>query len=294
MELISQWLSNLLSITKTFEFKDLIDIIAISFVVYNILKIVQETRASQLIRGLLLLLVAYFFSSLFELSMLTYLLKTFFEFSVILLVIIFQPELRKALERIGTSKVSNKSIMMLFSQNKNNNTLEAQKKAISDVSDVAIMFSHSKTGALIVFERNVKLSDIASTGTILDCLTSVSIFGNIFFNKAPLHDGACIIRDGLIHSAGCILPLTNSKNVDSNLGTRHRASLGMSEYSDAIVLVVSEETGTISIANSGVLEQGFDRNSLHKRLTDLVIGENEEKDLLSLFSKMKRSGKDND
>lgn len=292
MEFITEWFNNFVSIAKTFQFKDLIDIIAISFIIYNIFKLVHETRAEQLLKGLVLMFAVYIVSSAFGLTMMTYLLKMLFEFAVILLVVIFQPELRKALERIGRSKVSNKPFKFITQAGKTNEWLDAEKKAISDVANVAALFSRSKTGALIVFERQTKLSDIASTGTILDCRTSVSILGNIFFNKAPLHDGACIIRDGLIHSAGCILPLTANKNIDVNLGTRHRASLGMSEESDAVVLVVSEETGSISLAINGVLTRDFDRNSLYDKLTELIIGQADEKsDFLSLFSKKRKGGK---
>ncbi len=292
MEFISEWLNNIVSIVKTFGFRDLVDIIAISFIIYNILKLIHETRAEQLLKGLIILLAVYMFSSVFGLTMLTYLLRMLFEFAVILLVVIFQPELRKALEWIGSSKVSNKPFKFITQSGKTSEVADAEKKTISDVVDTAVLFSRSKTGALIVFERQTKLSDIASTGTVLDCRTSVAILGNVFFNKAPLHDGAVIIRDGLIHSAGCILPLTKNQNIDPNLGTRHRAALGMSEESDAVVLVVSEETGAISLALNGRLLRDFDRNMLLQKLTELIIGQTEEKsEFLSWFSKKKRGNK---
>ena len=149
-------------------------------------------------------------------------------------------------------------------------------KSIIDAADTSVIFSRSRTGALLVFERETMLSDIASTGTIVDAETSVALFGNIFFNKAPLHDGASIIRDGKLFAAGCILPLTANKNVDINLGTRHRAALGISEQSDAVGLVVSEETGVISLAVEGELTREFTRDQLIQKLNELLLGETEE------------------
>ena len=153
---------------------------------------------------------------------------------------------------------------------------KAVRKSIVDAADTSILFSRSRTGALLVFEREIMLSDIASTGTVVDAETSVALFGNIFFNKAPLHDGASIIRDGKLFAAGCILPLTSDKSVDINLGTRHRAALGISEQSDAVVLVVSEETGVISLAVGGELMRDFTRDTLIKKLNELLLDEVEE------------------
>ena len=152
------------------------------------------------------------------------------------------------------------------------------RKSIEDVADTSVLFSRSKTGALLVFERETMLSDIAATGTIINAETSVALFGNIFFNKAPLHDGASIIRDGKLYAAGCILPLTDNKNVDMNLGTRHRAALGISEQSDCVVLVVSEETGVISIACNGVLTRDYTRETLVRKLSELLLDDESEEE----------------
>lgn len=291
MEFLQEWFSNFFSISRTFEFKDFLDIAVIAFIIYSMFKLVRETRAEQLLKGIIVLLVVYFLSAVFSLNMLNMLLKMFFEFAVILIAIIFQPEIRKALEQIGRSKISRKSLKFIQPA-KGDEWRERVKKAIVDVADTSAIFSRTKTGALIVFERETMLSDIAATGTILDASISVALFGNIFFNKAPLHDGACIIRDGIIHSAGCILPLTKNKDVDVNLGTRHRASLGMSEESDAVVLVVSEETGTISLAINGVLRRDYSRDELIKELETLLIKEDNDKtDFLSLFTKRKGNDK---
>lgn len=284
MEAVAQLFSNIAAVFKTVQAKDVIDILVITFIIFSLFKLVRQTRAEQLLKGVVVLLVLYLFSSLFQLTMLTSLLKTFFEFAVILVAIIFQPEIRKALEQIGRSKVSRKYLGFLQNRSKSDEEIRQVRKAISDVADTAVLFSRSKTGALIVFERYTMLSDIASSGTILNSQTSVALLGNIFFNKAPLHDGASIIRDGLLYAAGCILPLTDNKSIDPNLGTRHRAALGISEQSDAVVLVVSEETGVISLAVEGVLTRNYTRDTLIEKLEDYLIDEEDNKKDSSFFS----------
>ncbi len=271
MGALVQWFNDVLSVFKTIQIKDIVDILAITLIIFGIFRLVRETRAVQLLKGVAILLVLYITSLAFNLTMMSSLMRLFFEFSVILIAIIFQPEIRKALEKIGQNKISKKYLSFFFKSGKTDEDVKAIKKAIIDVADVATLFSSSKTGALIVFEREVMLSDIASTGTVLNSLPSVALLGNIFFNKAPLHDGATIIRNGLVYASGCILPLTENKNIDINLGTRHRAALGMSEVSDAIVVVVSEETGVISIAANGKLRRDFNRETLVAALEDYLV-----------------------
>ncbi len=266
-----EFINNIFSILKTIQFRDIIDILAIALIIFGLFKLVQETRAVQLLKGVLLLIILYFISSLFGLVMLSSLLRTFFEAAVVVIAIIFQPEIRKALEQMGRNNTYKKYIKIFAKHRKGDEWKKAVKKSIVDAADTAILFSRSKTGALLVFERETRLSDIASTGTVIDAETSVALFGNIFFNKAPLHDGASIIRDGKLFAAGCILPLTDNKNVDINLGTRHRAALGISEQSDAIVLVVSEETGVISLAINGILLREFTRDKLIDKLEEFLI-----------------------
>ncbi len=267
------FINNIFSIFKTIQIRDIVDILAIALIIFGLFKLVQETRAAQLLKGVLLLIIIYFVSSVFGLVMLSSLLRTFFEAAVVVIAIIFQPEIRKALEQMGRNNTYKKYIK-IFSKHRNNDEWKiAVRKSIIDAADTAVLFSRSKTGALLVFERETMLSDIASTGTIIDAETSVALFGNIFFNKAPLHDGASIIRDGKLFAAGCILPLTDNKNVDINLGTRHRAALGISEQSDAVVLIVSEETGVISIAVNGILLRNFTRDSLIAKLEKFLIEE---------------------
>ncbi len=263
--------NSIFSIFRTIQIRDIVDILAIAVLIFGLFKLIRETRAVQLLKGILLLFVVYFISSFFGLTMLSSLLQTFFEASVIIIVIIFQPELRKLFEQMGRNNTYKKYIKVFSKHRKSDEWKKAVKKSIIDAADTSLLFSRSKTGALLVFEREIMLSDIASTGTIIDAETSVALFGNIFFNKAPLHDGASIIRDGKLYAAGCILPLTDNKNVDINLGTRHRAALGISEQSDAVVLVVSEETGVISLAINGVLLRDFTRDSLINKLEEFLL-----------------------
>ena len=268
--------NNLWSVIKTIQFRDVIDILAIALIVFGLFRLIRETRAVQLLKGLLLLLVVYILSSIFNLVMLSSLLRAFFEASVVIITVIFQPEIRKALEQVGRNKNWKKYIKIFSRYGKTDEWEKNVRKSIIDAADTAMIFSRSRTGALLVFERETMLSDIASTGTIVDAETSVALFGNIFFNKAPLHDGASIIRDGKLYAAGCILPLTGNKEVDINLGTRHRAALGISEQSDAVVLIVSEETGVISLAVNGELTSDYNRESLVKRLSVLLLNDAED------------------
>ena len=283
--------NSILSIIKTIQLRDIVDILAIALLIFGLFKLIQETRAVQLLKGVIMLLIVYFLSSLFGLVMLSSLLRTFFEAAVVVIAIIFQPEIRKALEQMGRN---NKYIKIFTKHHKGDEWKKAVEKSIVDAADTAVLFSRSKTGALLVFERETMLSDIAATGTIIDAETSVALFGNIFFNKAPLHDGASIIRDGKLFAAGCILPLTSNPNVDINLGTRHRAGLGISEQSDAVVLIVSEETGVISLAVNGILLREFTREELIKKLEQFLIydrGYDDDEPPKKFFQKNPKSSK---
>ena len=286
--------NSILSIIKTIQLRDIVDILAIALLIFGLFKLIQETRAVQLLKGVIMLLVVYFLSSLFGLVMLSSLLRTFFEAAVVVIAIIFQPEIRKALEQMGRNNTYKKYIKIFTKHHKGDEWKKAVEKSIVDAADTAVLFSRSKTGALLVFERETMLSDIAATGTIIDAETSVALFGNIFFNKAPLHDGASIIRDGKLFAAGCILPLTSNRNVDINLGTRHRAGLGISEQSDAVVLIVSEETGVISLAVNGILLREFTREELIKKLAQFLIydrGYDDDEPPKKFFQKNPKSSK---
>jgi len=278
-----EFFENIGSILRTIQIRDVIDILAIALLIFGIFRLIRETRAIQLLKGILLLLIVYFIASTFNFVMLSSLLRLFFEASVVIIAIIFQPEIRKALEQMGRNKTWRRYLSIFTKPKKSDEWENSVKKAIVDAADTSVIFSRSRTGALIVFERETMLSDIAATGTVVNAETSVALFGNIFFNKAPLHDGASIIRDGKLHAAGCILPLTDNPNVDINLGTRHRAALGISELSDAVVLVVSEETGVVSLAIGGSLERNFNREKLIKRLNELLLGEYSDEEKSRLF-----------
>ena len=286
--------NSILSIITTIQLRDIVDILAIALLIFGLFKLIQETRAVQLLKGVIMLLIVYFLSSLFGLVMLSSLLRTFFEAAVVVIAIIFQPEIRKALEQMGRNNTYKKYIKIFTKHHKGDEWKKAVEKSIVDAADTAVLFSRSKTGALLVFERETMLSDIAATGTIIDAETSVALFGNIFFNKAPLHDGASIIRDGKLFAAGCILPLTSNRNVDINLGTRHRAGLGISEQSDAVVLIVSEETGVISLAVNGILLREFTREELIKKLEQFLIydrGYDDDEPPKKFFQKNPKSSK---
>lgn len=286
--------NSILSIIKTIQLRDIVDILAIALLIFGLFKLIQETRAVQLLKGVIMLLIVYFLSSLFGLVMLSSLLRTFFEAAVVVIAIIFQPEIRKALEQMGRNNTYKKYIKIFTKHHKGDEWKKAVEKSIVDAADTAVLFSRSKTGALLVFERETMLSDIAATGTIIDAETSVALFSNIFFNKAPLHDGASIIRDGKLFAAGCILPLTSNRNVDINLGTRHRAGLGISEQSDAVVLIVSEETGVISLAVNGILLREFTREELIKKLEQFLIydrGYDDDEPPKKFFQKNPKSSK---
>ena len=286
--------NSILSIIKTIQLRDIVDILAIALLIFGLFKLIQETRAVQLLKGVIMLLIVYFLSSLFGLVMLSSLLRTFFEAAVVVIAIIFQPEIRKALEQMGRNNTYKKYIKIFTKHHKGDEWKKAVEKSIVDAADTAVLFSRSKTGALLVFQRETMLSDIAATGTIIDAETSVALFGNIFFNKAPLHDGASIIRDGKLFAAGCILPLTSNRNVDINLGTRHRAGLGISEQSDAVVLIVSEETGVISLAVNGILLREFTREELIKKLEQFLIydrGYDDDEPPKKFFQKNPKSSK---
>ncbi|WP_101696653.1 diadenylate cyclase CdaA [Clostridium minihomine] len=275
--LMNSW-GMIIGLIKSFRPADALDVMVVSFVIYNGIKLVRETRAEQLVKGILILLAAWVLSFYLNLHMVGALLNYFFQFSVFALLVVFQPELRRALEQIGRSGLSNsKKGWFFFSGVKDDTELrQKQTRGINAVVEAAVSLQKQKMGALIVFERQTKLGDIADTGTVLNSDPSAQLIGNVFYNKAPLHDGAMIIRDGVVYAAGCILPLTKSDKVSLELGTRHRAAIGISENSDALVVVVSEETGQISIAVNGVLTRNYTRETLRSELENLLIPESPE------------------
>lgn len=285
-EAIASWWEWMVSIAMNFQFKDAVDIIIVALLIYGVVKLVRETRAGQLVKGLFLLVILFIISSYFNLVMVSRVLAYFFQFAFVAILIVFQPEIRKALEQVGRNNVGQSIAAVVTGRDRSYDRAQI-RKAINAVVDGVGILQQLKMGALIVFERKTKLGDIIETGTQINCEPSGQIVGNIFFNKAPLHDGAMIIRDGMIHAAGCILPLTKNTSVSAELGTRHRAALGVSEESDAVVVVVSEETGQISVAVNGVLARRFTRDKLRDVLEGYLIPQEEASTVRRKFGVLK-------
>ncbi|MCI9543077.1 MAG: TIGR00159 family protein [Acutalibacter muris] len=258
-----------LDLLRRFSFKDAIDVAIVTLLLYALIKLVRDTRAGQLVKGIILLVALYLLSFYGDLLMLNSILRAFLQSTVIMVVILFQPEIRKALEQVGHSKAIQSITSNLGGKSRDGAETRA---AIEGVVEATAILQQLRMGALIVFERQTKLGEIISTGTLVDAGPSGQLIANIFFNKAPLHDGGMIIRGGRVCAAGCILPLTASDSVSAELGTRHRAAIGMSENSDAVVVVVSEETGQISIAVGGKLTRNYNRVTLSDTLFAELIG----------------------
>lgn len=255
-----------------FRIRDAIDILIVAFVIYKAIGFFKETRAKVLIKGLLLLLGIWFVAQWFDLISIKWLLMKFFDYAIIAVAIIFQPELRHALERVGHSKLGNLGVGQTTADS------EAVQRSIDEVCKACASMQEQKIGALIVFERSTPLGEVIATGTTVDAAISQELVGNIFYPKSPLHDGGMVVRNCRVAAAGCILPLTSNNQLSKELGTRHRAAVGMSESSDSVVVVVSEETGVISVCINGVIERGFNQISLRERLyKELITVEDEGK-----------------
>lgn len=251
-------------ITRFFQImklSDLIDIAIMAVIIYQLTKILRETRAIQVLKGIAILFFVMLVSDWLNLNALNYILGNTMQAGLFAVVVIFQPELRNMLERMGRSKAG-KLIDIVSGQSDN----DTAAHVIDELCDAAANMSKTKTGALIVIERETRLGDVIRTGSVVNADVSAALLENIFVPNTPLHDGAVIVRGDRIHTAGCLLPLTSNNNLSRELGTRHRAALGISEASDAMVIVVSEETGKISIAINGTLTRNLDRDSLHRAL----------------------------
>jgi len=236
---------------------DVIDVIIISLVVYKLLGFIRMSRAEQLAKGLLILIIASFISATFDFYTVNWILTKVLDVGLIALVVVFQPELRRGLEYLGRGKFGSKPFSM-------------DKERMKETSDMLVRaveyFAATRTGALIVIERETALSDIAETGVIMNSTLSESLIENLFYKGSPLHDGAVILRDDRIYAAGCVLPLSENSNLSKDLGTRHRAGVGITEVSDAVVLIVSKETGIISMAVDGKLSRFLDLKTVDKML----------------------------
>lgn len=264
LEQIKDTLNRVLSVFSTFSFADFLDIVMVAVVIYICVRIIRETRAMQLAKGIIFILIVYGVVNLLGMEASGYIFKTIFSNILIILVVIFGPEIRSILEQVGhgTTSKSLKSIIhpgVAVDIAELTEGIEAVCKACANMSD-------KKVGALICFENDTLLGNVISSGTEIDAKISSALVENIFYPKSPLHDGAMVIRDGKVFAAGCILPLTK-KTVSSSLGTRHRAAIGLSEESDAVVVIVSEETGAISVAKGGVLQRNISYGDLRDILT---------------------------
>lgn len=256
------------SFFQVLKLTDIIDIFLVAIIFYQLLKVIKETRAIQLLKGIAIVFLILQISTWAHLTTLNYLLSNVVQVGMFAIVVVFQPELRSLLEKMGRSKAGK---IIDFAVGNSNDV----NFAVSEITKAAANMSETKTGALIVIERQTKLGDVIRTGTLIDAEVSAALLENIFVPNTPLHDGAVIMRGERIHTAGCFLPLTSNSNLSRELGTRHRAALGISEASDALVIVVSEETGKISIALNGTLTRNLTEATLKTALNKALAKDNE-------------------
>lgn len=294
MEVITSFLDSLYSFWNQLVFAvknigifDIIDILIVAFIVFKAIEFLRDTHAGQLVKGIAFLFLAFVLSAAFNLNSLEWLLSRLIDYGIIIIAIIFQPELRRLLERVGRSNISFFGKQQSFDEDQTR-----VKECIDSVCKAVSVMSDKRIGALIVFEKETILGEIVKTGTLLNAEASYELVCNVFFPKSPLHDGALIIRDGTLCAAGCILPLTANNNLNSQLGTRHRAAIGMSENSDSVVLVVSEETGSISLAVNGKIDRDYNSVTLKEELYRSLLNTETVKknffmDILNKFKKNK-------
>lgn len=264
MELLNVLINSIKNISAS----SIMDILVVTYIFYKIYMIIRETRAEQLLKGIILIVFLIPVSSFFNLTMLNWILTKTITIGVLSFIIIFQPEIRRALEHLGRSSFLDKHIF------ENDEVLDG---IIGEITCAIDALSKSKTGALIIIEQTTGLEDVANTGTKLNADVSAALLENIFVVNTPLHDGAVIIRNNKILSAACILPLTSNHNINKKLGTRHRAAIGISENSDAFIIIVSEETGTISLAVNGSITRNYDSEKLKDILLRIIRKRNSKK-----------------
>ena len=263
-------LSTFVSIFKTIAIIDILDIVLVAVLIYYLMKFIKDTRVAQILKGVAILAISYFVAKQIGLRTIGFILEKLFDIGIVMLVVVFQPELRRMLEHVGQTQVSQ---IRMFNKKDDYISLKNKlwKKTIDNLCQAMMSLSESHTGALIVLERNMKLQDVVRTGTVLDAEPSVELIENLFFKNSPLHDGGVVFRDGKVFAAGCLFPLSQNLKISKELGTRHRAALGLSEVSDAVVIVVSEETGTISLAQDGHLIRSLTVKGLKSRLESQLI-----------------------
>jgi len=280
---VTELFNDVLSTLRAFDpWRDLIDILIISFAFYQIINFARKSHAGQLFRGIVLLVAFFVLANVLDLRAVSWVLNNVLTIGLTAVIVIFQPELRRALERMGQS--TGGWAGQLFGTRKMDTSVRgAWQNATVAICDAAEQLSDTHTGALMVLERGNNLDEIIRTGTPFHANVIPEMLGTIFYEGTPLHDGAVVIRDGVIVAAGCVLPLSNNLQMGKDMGTRHRAALGMSENSDAIVVVVSEETGIISLAKNGVLIRRLDRQNLYNLLQEEIIPPEDEEEKLPNF-----------
>ncbi len=289
MRAVIEWMDKyLISTVKEIRFIDVLDILILAFVFYYIYSFIRDRRAGKLAVGLLIIMSLYVLSSALDMYALEYILKNFYQIGLIAVLVVFQPELRAALEKVGGTSFN--SLKSITSDSK---ALVSLNNMIDVVCSAASDLSRDKIGALIVIERTTKLGEYIKSGVVVDAEMSAQILKNIFFNKAPLHDGAVIIRNNRVYAAACFLPLSTQDNINLDLGTRHRAAIGLSEYSDAVVIVVSEETGNISVALDGNIKRNFNYTSLKQELNTLLAPVQQNEHSIKFTKKHSKRQKDN-
>ena len=268
---------------RTISFIDIIDILIVAYIIYRVMKLLKDTSAERLIKGIIILVGIMLLASMLHLTMISWLLQQALNVGLFAIVVVFQPELRRLLEQIGKGNFS-RLIVPADAPDEVESMITATVSACADMS-------RTKTGALIVFERRERLGEIISTGTMVDAAPSAELIKNIFFNNSPLHDGAMIVRAGRVCAAGCVLPLSGNQSLSRDLGTRHRAAVGMSESADSVLVVVSEETGSISVAIGGMLKRHLSPDMLRKLLeNELLDSEKQEKSRLAAIRDMWKGG----
>ena len=284
MEGILYMLQQLKAMVTPIGIIDVIDILIMAFIIYKLIMLVRRTSSGAVAKGVLVFLVALWVSS-FGLNTVNFLLGKLVEWGGVALVVIFQPEIRRFLEQMGRTNIG-----QVFTHAEERNELDS---AITQTVEAYTSLSKSKTGALMVFERKNMLDDAIKTGTALDCTVSAELLKNIFWNKAPLHDGAVIVRGGRIVGAGCMLPMSGNVNLSRELGMRHRAGIGASEHTDAVVAIVSEETGSISVAVGGMLKRHLAPETLERLLRNELLPEQEDTEAAPKFklANLFRAGK---
>ena len=253
----------ILAFQNTIRIWDVIDILIMVFLIYRILSFMQKTSASSVIKGLLLILAVAGLANLFNMNILSYLLRQVVQMGIIMIVVLFQPEIRKMFERMGTTRLNS-----LFRRRRKHEIIE---EVLDQIIAACYAMPKSETGAIIVFERKVGLNDYAVTGVTIDANVSTELILNLFYQNSPMHDGALIIREDRLLAAACMLPLTSNYSLSKDLGMRHRAGVGLSERSDAVVIIVSEQTGMISVAIDGMLKRNLDHDTFEKLLKSEIL-----------------------